>query len=77
MKKIYILKKYKIIRGPYTIDHLKKVGIKEYDMIWYEGLSDWTPVTKIDSFKSVPLKGSLSGQNKNGTILRKLFSFLR
>ena len=53
MDKIYILKKNKLIRGPYTYDALKIRGIKQEDKIWYEGLKDWTPVTGLDEFKEI------------------------
>ncbi|MFY7898854.1 MAG: GYF domain-containing protein [Chitinophagaceae bacterium] len=47
MDKIYVLKKDKIIKGPYTLKELIAKGVKENDAIWYEGLKDWTPILEL------------------------------
>lgn len=76
MKKIYLLKKNKLIRGPYTYRALKIRGIKEDDKIWYEGLNDWTPVISIAEYREmvkVRSQNSLVQHN----FLSRFFSFLR
>jgi hypothetical protein len=40
MEKIYILKKKKLMYGPYSLNYVKEKGIKKDDMVWYEGLND-------------------------------------
>lgn len=76
MDKIYILKKNKLIRGPYTYGALKIRGIKEEDKIWYEGLKDWTPVIGMDEFKEI-VRSRTRSHVDTPNFLNKFFSFLR
>jgi hypothetical protein len=77
MEKIYLLKKDKIMLGPYSVEKLKEKNLKASDLIWYEGLPDWTPAGNLISLdtsdpKTDPLptqKLSLKG------LLKKFFSF--
>ena len=76
MEKIYILKKNKLIRGPYTYMALQIRGIKEDDKIWYEGLKDWTPVVGMDGFKEI-VKAKVPVRPGATSFLNKFFAFLR
>jgi len=74
MDKIYILKKRKIIHGPYTLEALKNKGLRYNDLAWYNGLEDWTPVDKVEIFNDVKKRRSSSS---NGTFLDRVFGFLK
>ena len=50
-KKIYILKNRKRIAGPYNVETLPQKLNSGNELIWYKGLTDWTKVSLIDSFK--------------------------
>ena len=77
MNKIYILKKHKLIKGPYNFEYLKKVGLKDSDLVWYEGLADWTSVKDIDVFASIPLVDSqIMIDEKNSSLVHRIFNFL-
>jgi hypothetical protein len=77
MNKIYILKKHKLIKGPYKFDYLKKVGLKDNDLVWYEGLADWTPVKDIDVLASISITGSqMLASQKNSSLMYRFFNFL-
>jgi len=39
--------------GPLSIDELKKVNINNDTLIWFEGLEDWTPASKIEEIKPI------------------------
>ena len=73
--KIYILKKKKLMYGPYTFEAIREKGLRQTDMIWFSGLNDWTPVDKIDAL-SVFVKSSKTHQPKKKTLIEKVFSFL-
>jgi hypothetical protein len=68
MEKIYLLKKDKIMLGPYSIQNLKEKNLKASDLIWYEGLPDWTPVGNLMPFKE-------SDVNENAVVSKPKFSF--
>ena len=74
MDKIYILKKSKIIQGPYTLETLKNKGLRYNDLAWYNGLEDWTPVDKVEIFNDVKKRSSSSS---DATFLDKVFGFLK
>ena len=76
MEKIYVLKKNKLIRGPYTYRALKIRGIKEDDKIWYEGLKDWIPVMNINEFREI-VKIRTRSRLMPHNFLSRFFSFLR
>lgn len=75
MNKIYVLKKKVIIRGPYTTETLSKRGLRETDLIWYEGLKDWTLPKEIDHLKNSIRY--ISNDSKDTTLVEKIFSFLK
>lgn len=35
--------------GPYTLADLKAKQLKPSDLVWYDGLEDWTPAGNIGS----------------------------
>ncbi len=75
MEKIYILKKHKLLFGPYTLSIVKEKGLKQTDLVWYEGLTDWTPVTSI-----IDLQDCIKGENHKVTersLFQKMFAFLK
>ncbi len=39
--------------GPYTVDELKNIGIKENTKIWTEELGQWTEAANIESLKDI------------------------
>jgi hypothetical protein len=51
MEKIYVLKRDKFIKGPYTLQEIQLKGIKSTDKVWYEGIKDWTFATNIVELK--------------------------
>ncbi len=69
-KKIYILKNRMHIRGPYTLDMLKNKTLTQTDLVWYDGLPDWTKVDLLDQLKEfvklekMPEKSSFWKRNK-------------
>ena len=73
MDKIYILKKQKIIHGPYSLERVKERGLKYTDMVWYEGLEDWTPVDQVKIFEGYIKKTKIIRQS----LFDKVFSFLK
>ena len=73
MDKIYILKKNKLISGPYSLQTVKDRGLYNNDMIWYEGLNDWTPAGQLEDFE-----GSIrSSATIPKSIFEKVFGFLK
>ncbi|HPH23782.1 MAG TPA: GYF domain-containing protein [Chitinophagaceae bacterium] len=76
MEKIYILKKKKLMYGPYSLNYVKEKGIKKDDMVWYEGLNDWTQAENIEfliPFISTDANSALKKKN----LIQKVFSFLQ
>jgi hypothetical protein len=49
--KIYILRGRKLIRGPYTLDMLKHKTLSYNDLVWHQGLPDWTRVEQVEQVK--------------------------
>ncbi|MBS1628322.1 MAG: DUF4339 domain-containing protein [Bacteroidetes bacterium] len=74
MEMVYLLKKNKIINGPYNIETLKQRGIKSTDMVWCKGLVDWTPISQVDFLVDVPV---IHSRKSNKTIIERVFSFLK
>ncbi|MBN8838351.1 MAG: DUF4339 domain-containing protein [Sphingobacteriia bacterium] len=72
MEPIYILKRDKIITGPFTFEKLKSIGIKTTDKLWFKGLSDWTVAGDIQAFNEIPRIVPSRPDN----LLKKIFSFL-
>ncbi len=52
-QKIYILRNRKLIRGPYSLGVLKSKLLSKDDLIWYQGLPDWTRAHLIDQVKEL------------------------
>ncbi len=52
-QKIYILRNRKLIRGPYSLQTLKSKLLSKDDLIWYQGLPDWTRAHLIDQVKEL------------------------
>lgn len=75
MDKIYILKKQKLMYGPYTMQKIREKGVKPSDLVWYEGIKDWTPAEKIDFLQDC-LISEAQQTTKKKTIIEKVFSFL-
>ncbi len=50
-KKIYILKNRLRLTGPYTLDKLKEKSFSGNELVWYEGLADWTEMELLDPLK--------------------------
>lgn len=73
--KIYILKKQKLMYGPYTLQKLKEKGLKPSDMVWYEGLNDWMPAEKVNFLSDFLIEEKTSKTRKK-TLLEKVFRFL-
>jgi hypothetical protein len=77
MEKIYILRKQKVISGPYTLERIKsRGGLRYNDMIWYEGLADWTPADQVEKLSEY-VRRSISGRSLSSNIFDKVFSFLK
>ena len=76
MDKIYILKKNKLIRGPYTFEAIKFRGINQEDKLWFEGLTDWTASNDIEAFKPF-IKTKFTGNLMKMNFLKRIFHFLR
>jgi len=74
MEMVYLLKRNKIISGPYSIETLKQRGIKSTDMVWCKGLSDWMPVSKVDFLVDVPV---ISSHSSTKSLIERVFSFLK
>ncbi|MBL7761728.1 MAG: DUF4339 domain-containing protein [Sediminibacterium sp.] len=50
-KKIYVLKNRMHMRGPYTLDMLRNKPLHQDDLVWYDGLPDWTKAHFLDQIK--------------------------
>ncbi len=37
--------------GPYTLTNLKAKALKPSDLVWYDGLADWTPAGNIEKLE--------------------------
>jgi hypothetical protein len=52
-KKIYILKNRKQLAGPYTLEMLKQKPLTGSELIWFQGLPDWTEAKLVDGIKEL------------------------
>jgi hypothetical protein len=73
MQIVYLLKRNKIISGPFSIENLKRRGVKSTDMVWCEGLDDWMPVFEVDFLSDVPV---ISSDDNAKSLIQRVFSFL-
>jgi len=71
MEKIYVLKRDKFIKGPYTLREVQLKGLKNTDKVWYEGIQDWTLATDIPDFKDFIRTKSESA--RSGSFLSRFF----
>ena len=77
MDQIYILKKKKLMYGPYTLQVIKEKGLKQTDLIWYKGLVDWTPVENVKNLSDfIITEKHISIHNNKKSFIQKIFSFL-
>lgn len=68
----YYLKKQNIQSGPYNLATIKAKELKPSDLVWYEGLADWTPVGNIENLEittNIPLS-----QPRKKITLKNIFS---
>lgn len=49
--KIYFIVKDNESNGPFNIEELKIENIKPTDLVWFEGISDWSKAIEIDTLK--------------------------
>ena len=52
-KKIYILKNRRQLAGPYSLEMLKEKQLTGSELIWFEGLPDWTEAKLVDGIKDL------------------------
>ena len=71
--KIYILRGRKLIRGPYTLDTIKHKTLTYNDLVWYQGLPDWTRVEQVEEVKHLAIEEKARTENR---ILKKVKSIL-
>ncbi|MBR2647621.1 MAG: DUF4339 domain-containing protein [Sediminibacterium sp.] len=71
--KIYILRGRKLIRGPYTLDTIKHKTLTYNDLVWYQGLPDWTRVEQVEEVKHLAIEENARTENR---ILKKVKSIL-
>ena len=76
MDQIYILKKQKLMYGPYTLKVIKQKGLKQTDLIWYKGLADWTPAENLKILCDCIITEKRSTINNKRSFIEKIFSFL-
>jgi hypothetical protein len=77
MENIYLLKRDKLLLGPYTIEMLKEKNIKPSDLLWYEGLADWVPAGTVFELEFSETSASLAEHKEKLSIknyLKKVFS---
>ena len=77
MEKIYLLIHNKIMLGPYTLPGLKEKKLKPADLVWYEGLADWTPAGDIAELELIISETFPVKQKKQFSLrgfLKNLFS---
>ncbi len=71
MEKIYVLKRDKFIKGPYSLKEIELKGLKNTDKVWYEGMKDWAFASNIAEFKAfIRLKADSSS---SGGFFARLF----
>lgn len=76
MKNIYVLKKRKLLYGPYSLEVVRQKGLKQTDLVWYQGLTDWTPVENLDALVEFIVKKDQTHKHVKKTFFEKIFGFL-
>ncbi len=74
VEKIYILRRNKYMYGPYTLETLQPNTIKQDDLVWYEGIVDWTPAVNMPFLVNFISKNDSNKIKKQG-IFKKIFGF--
>ena len=78
MQKIYVVKKGNYLYGPFCLQSLKEKGIRSSDVIWYEGLPQWTPALEIDFLReSVKYDDNYDSKNELHKFSYGLFKGLK
>lgn len=77
MDKIYVLKKKMLIRGPYSLQALQRRGLRQNDMVWYEGLADWTPAPQVAALQGIVEDYETVITTHRVSFVDRMFSFLR
>lgn len=67
---IYLLKKNKLLKGPYTLDVLKDKGLKASDMVWFKGLDDWTEAKNVEILDEIIESKSYQSNESDGFFAR-------
>lgn len=67
---IYLLKKNKLLKGPYTLDVLKDKGLKANDMVWFKGLDDWTEAKNVEILDEIVDSKACHGEESKGFFAR-------
>ncbi len=71
--KIYILRGRKLIRGPYTLDTITHKTLSYNDLVWYQGLPDWTRVEQVEEVRHLAVEESTPTESN---IFKKVKSIL-
>ena len=74
VQKIYILKRGRILLGPYTIAKLEERTLKPTDMIWYDGLPDWTEAQTVPELQTAVSNVAEVQINAAQNIKRRIFN---
>src|SRR5262245_20201 len=67
--------KYQLLRsnnesGPYTVEDLRKMGLKPFDLIWAEGKSfSWLYPSEIDELKDIAPPIELPAANSQSAVV--------
>lgn len=75
MEKIYLLKKKKLMYGPYNLNYFKEKGLKQDDFVWFDGLKDWTLAAEVDFLKPY-ISYTEPSSSKKKSLFNKVLSFL-
>ena len=70
MQQIYVVTKGHYFYGPFCPQSIKKQEILSSDIVWYDGLTQWTPVLEVD-FLRAHVKYDKSCGSIN--VIKKLF----
>ena len=66
--------------GPYSIENLRERNLKSSDLIWYEGLSDWTPAGNLIPLNNTTSKEPFAQPKQKFSLkifFRKIFSLAK
>lgn len=65
--RFYIVENQKPV-GPFEVEHLIARGIKGSDLVWAEGMKDWTPAESVDEIREALYSSTPSYSNPSPTI---------